>query len=179
MKRHAPNARRALAAFALAALLTGCASQTELIDPAASRETTVAFDARDIAAANTELIASFFGSPRLAAELPTPCRVAWGRLVNDSCCHLDSGALVGALTEAIAESDRFTLLSGPRTSAAASAPDLLLAGKLTQSNLRRDNGGTRIEYLLTLRAVRPGDGVSLWQRTITVVKAVAPGMPVW
>ena len=59
------------------------------------------------------------------------------------------------------------------------APDLSLSGKLTQRNVRRDNGGTRIEYFVTLKATRLSDGVALWQKSCQVVKAVAPGMPVW
>ena len=59
------------------------------------------------------------------------------------------------------------------------APDLAITGKLTQRNVRRDNGGTRIEYFLTLKATRLADGVALWQDSRQTVKAVAKGMPTW
>ena len=181
----------------LGALLVGCASHTERVDPTRSAETTVSFDARDIAAATDELVRSLLESPRVGGTPEQPRVVAWGAVVNDTCQHLDSSALTGAITDALLESNRFLFstavaarssdrdaLSAEARAAAPAAkrlrsPDLSLSGKLLQANVRRDNGGTRIEYLFTLRATDLATGTLLWQKNVQVVKAVAAGMPVW
>lgn len=181
----------------LCAALAGCASRTERVDPTRSAETTVSFDARDIAAATDELVRSLLESPRVGGTPEQPRVVAWGAVVNDTCQHLDSSALTGAITDALLESDRFLFstavaarssdrdaLSTEARAAAPAAkrlrsPDLSLSGKLLQANVRRDNGGTRIEYLFTLRATDLATGTLLWQKNVQVVKAVAAGMPVW
>ncbi|MGN1324971.1 MAG: hypothetical protein ACI4YA_01295 [Candidatus Spyradenecus sp.] len=181
----------------LCAALAGCASHTERVDPTRSAETTVSFDARDIAAATNELSRSFLASPRVGGTPERPRVVTWGAVVNDTCQHLDSSALTGAITDALLESERFLFstavaarssdrdaLSAEARAAAPAAqrlrsPDLSLSGKLLQANVRRDNGGTRIEYLFTLRATDLATGTLLWQKNVQVVKAVAAGMPVW
>ncbi|MGN0885560.1 MAG: hypothetical protein ACI4RT_01055 [Candidatus Spyradenecus sp.] len=181
----------------LAALLAGCASHTERIDPTRSAETTISFDARDIASATSELARSLLASPRVGGTPERPRIVAWGPVINDTCQHLDSSALTGAVTDALLESERFVFstavaarssdrdaLSAEARAAAPAAkrlksPDLSLSGKLLQANVRRDNGGTRIEYLFTLRATDLATGTLIWQKNVQVVKAVAAGMPVW
>lgn len=181
----------------LAAALAGCASRTERIDPTRSAETTVSFDARDIASATSELTRSFLSSARIGGTPERPRIVAWGPMINDTCQHFDSDALTGALTDALLASERFLFstavaaqasrrdaLSAEARHAAPAAkrlksPDLSLSGKLRQANVRRDNGGTRIEYLLTLQATDLANGTLLWQKNVQVVKAVAAGMPVW
>ena len=181
----------------LCAALAGCASRTERVDPTRSAETTVSFDARDIAAATDELVRSLLESPRVGGTPEQPRVVAWGAVVNDTCQHLDSSALTGAITDALLESERFLFstavaarssdrdaLSAEARAAAPAAkrlrsPDLSLSGKLLQANVRRDNGGMRIEYLFTLRATDLATGTLLWQKNVQVVKAVAAGMPVW
>lgn len=181
----------------LGALLIGCASHTERVDPTRSAETTISFDARDIASATGELARSLLASSRVGGTPEQPRIVTWGPVVNDTCQHLDSSALTGAITDALLESERFLFstavaarssdrdaLSAEARAAAPAAkrlksPDLSLSGKLLQANVRRDNGGTRIEYLLTLRATDLATGTLLWQKNVQVVKAVAAGMPVW
>ena len=181
----------------LGALLVGCASHTERVDPTRSAETTISFDARDIASATGELARSLLASSRVGGTPEQPRIVTWGAVVNDTCQHLDSSALTGAITDALLESERFLFstavaarssdrdaLSAEARAAAPAAkrlksPDLSLSGKLLQANVRRDNGGTRIEYLLTLRATDLATGTLLWQKNVQVVKAVAAGMPVW
>lgn len=188
-------------------LCLGCAAATERVDTHADRETTVSFDYRDIDGAAAALAQSLLASPRLGDDGSRVPVVVLGRVVNDTCQHLDADLITAKLGEALLASGRFAVSSvfagnasgrdaivsdarsvrGKDAFAPSSvpgkgrlrAPDLALSGKLTQRNVRRDNGGQRIEYFLTLRATRLSDGTAVWQGSSQTVKAVADGMPVW
>ena len=188
----------------LAALLcVGCAGTT-LVDTANDAETTVSYDWRDLEGAAAAMARSLLASPRLPGTATRPAVIALGPVINDTCQHLDPALLTGRLAESLLASGRFevsALFGDARDATLADAraargnaefdqatiqrkgtlraPELSLTGKLTQRNVRRDNGGTRIEYFLTLKATRLADGVTLWQETRQTVKAVGPGMPVW
>ncbi len=193
---------RAWAILALG-LCAGCAS-TELVDTQNDAETTVSYDWRDLGAAADEMARSLIASPRLGGSAARPAVVAIGRVTNDTCQHLDPALLTGRLADALSASDRFVVSAafGATADAAVAgaravrgnaafdaasvqalgtlrAPDLSLSGKLTQRNVRRDNGGLRVEYFLTLKATRLSDGVVVWQDSCQTVKAVANGMPAW
>lgn len=197
---------RFVPALALALLLAGCVSTTERVDPAADAEVTVSFDWRDLDAATAHMAQSLLGGARVAAEATEakPALVALGPVVNDTCQHLDPTLLTERLGETLLASGRFeisALFGATRDATVADvravrgnaefdaatlqakgglrAPTHALTGKLTQRNLRRDNGGLRIEYFLTLRLARLADGTVVWQDSCQVVKAVAAGMPVW
>ena len=190
----------------LGVLCAGCAS-TEQVDPARDRETTVSFDYRDLQGAAAELTEAFLESGRIGGTAERPWVIAFGRMDNDTCQHLDLDALTGQLSEAFSSSDRFEISSTMAARASnrdqmvaeartargnaefnqqtvqaegqLKAPDLSITGKLTQRNVRRDNGGTRVEYFLALQATRLSDGVVVWQKSYQVIKSVARGMPVW
>ena len=150
------------------------------------------------------LAALLLASPRVGGTAAKPAVVAFGRMTNDTCQHLDPDLLTQKLAEALLLSERFEVsaafgatrdatvgdvraVRGDAEFDAATlqakgtlrAPDLSLSGRLIQRNVRRDNGGLRIEYFLTLRATRLSDGVAVWQDSCQVVKAVGPGMPAW
>ena len=196
------------AAAIVAALCVGCASRTARVDTENDAEITVSYDWRDLDGAAAAMARSLLASPRLAAVATEarPAVVALGPVVNDTCQHLDPALLTERLGEALLASGRFevsALFGGAGTDRATvsaartvrgnaefdaatiqrkgqlKAPDLAVTGKLTQRNVRRDNGGTRIEYFLTLKATRLADGVALWQDSRQTVKAVAKGMPTW
>ena len=171
-------------------LCVGCASSTTQVDTQNDTETTVSFDWRDLDGA--------------ASQLSQSALVVFGRVDNDTCQHLDPDLITQKIAEALLLSERFQVsatFGATRDDTIADvravrgndefdastlqakgnlrAPDLSLTGKLTQRNVRRDNGGLRIEYFLTLKATRLSDGVTIWQDSCQVVKAVAEGMPVW
>lgn len=188
----------------LAALLCVGCTGTTLVDTANDAETTVSYDWRDLEGAAAAMARSLLASPRLPGTAKRPAVIALGPVTNDTCQHLDPALLTGRLAESLLASGRFEVsaLFGDAHDATLAdaraargnaefdaatiqrkgtlrAPELSLTGKLTQRNVRRDNGGTRIEYFLTLKATRLADGVTLWQETRQTVKAVGPGMPVW
>ena len=198
---------RRLAPLALALACLGCSS-TRQVDTHNDAEITVSFDWRDFDLAATDMAQSLLASPRLAdATEEKPLVLAVGRLTNDTCQHLDMDLVAAKLGEALLASGRFDLSAvfadresnrdasvseartvrgnaefDQRTVQAAGqlkAPDLSLSGKITQRNVRRDNGGLRVEYLLTLTVTRLATGSSVWQHSANTVKSVADGMPVW
>lgn len=188
-------------------LCLGCASTTTRVDTHNDAEVTVSFDYRDIDGAATQLAKSLLASQRLGNGKGKTPVVAFGRVVNDTCQHLDTDLITAKIGEALLASGRFSVSSvfadrasgrdatvsdvravrGNTEFDAASiqakgqlkAPDISIAGKLTQRNVRRDDGGLRIEYFLTLRATRLSDGTAVWQDSCQTVKAVASEMPVW
>ena len=185
-------------------LCVGCASSTARVDTRNDTETTVSFDWRDLDGAAGRMAQSLLASPRIGATAAKPAVVAFGRVDNDTCQHLDPDLITQTLAEALLLSERFQVsatFGATRDDTVADvravrgndefdaatlqakgtlrAPDFSLSGKLTQRNVRRDNGGLRIEYFLTLKATRLSDGVTIWQDSCQVVKAVAEGMPVW
>lgn len=185
-------------------LCVGCASSTTQVDTQNDTETTVSFDWRDLDGAASQLSQSLLASPRIGATAEKPALVVFDRLDNDTCQHLDTDLITQKIAEALLLSERFQVsatFGATRDDTIADvravrgndefdastlqakgnlrAPDLSLTGKLTQRNVRRDNGGLRIEYFLTLKATRLSDGVTIWQDSCQVVKAVAEGMPVW
>lgn len=189
------------------ALCVGCASQTQQVDRANDTEVTVSFDYRDLEGASAEMAQGLLSSPRIKATPEAPVMVAMGRLVNDTCQHVELDSLWAQLSEALLSDDRFEVSAAFAGNAAnrdamiaearqvrgnaefdagtvqqtgqLRAPDISISGKLSQRNVRRDDGGTRIEYFLTMKATRLSDGVAIWQKSNQVIKAVAPGMPVW
>lgn len=198
---------RPFALLALPLLCLGCAAATERVDTHNDTEVTVSFDYRDIDGAVAKLAQGLLASPRLPKEGTSVPVVAMGRVVNDTCQHLDTALITTKLEEALLASGRFAVsavfagqASGRDATVADArrvrgnaefdaatvqrkgrlkAPDLALSGKLTQRNVRRDDGGLRIEYFLSLRATRLSDGTAVWQGSSQTVKAVADGMPVW
>ncbi len=188
-------------------LVVGCASTTEVVDVDADTEVTVSYDASDIGASVAEIAQSLLASSRLKSldrEIPL---VAIGKVTNDTCQHfntslitekiamvlLDSGRFNVTAAFADKASDRETMLGTVRTArddaefeatnvigkGHLEVPDFSITGKILQRNVRRDNGGRRIEYFLSLSATRLSDGVVLWQSSARRIKSVADGMPVW
>ncbi len=188
-------------------LCLGCVSATKRVDTRNDAEVTVSFDYRDLDGAAARLAESLLASPRLGDAKGKVPVVALGRVVNDTCQHLDTDLITAKIGEALLASGRFAVSAVFAGSASGrdatvsdaravrgnaefdaatvqrkgqlKAPDLALSGKLTQRNVRRDDGGLRIEYFLTLRATRLSDGTAVWQGSSQTVKAVADGMPVW
>ena len=78
----------------LCAALAGCASRTERVDPTRSAETTVSFDARDIAAATDELVRSLLESPRVGGTPDATAPDPWGLTVLAPGCAVEDGKRV-------------------------------------------------------------------------------------
>lgn len=185
----------------------GCTASTQRVDTQQDAEVTVSYDFHDIDQAVAELSQSLLQSARLGGTEASPKVIALGRVTNDTCQHLEMDLITQRLGEALMATGRYeitaavadqasnrdTMIATARTlrsnaefkqislpgQGQLKAPEISLTGKLTQRNVRRDNGGLRVEYFLLLQATRLSDGAVVWQKTIQTVKAVADGMPVW
>ena len=51
-------------------------------------------------------------------------------------------------------------------------PQFSLLGRLTQRNLRQDNGDIQIEYSLNLQLIELATGLEFWQKRIHVGKLI-------
>ena len=195
--------------LAVALLAAGCVSRTVLVDTHNDTEIVAGLDYKDFEAAAAEATQAILSSAKVRALTPPGkvYVVAIGKVSDETALAIDTDLLTARVSEALLADERFTLsavfadkasnrdetvsdaraVRGNDEFDAATiqrkgqlkAPDLAITGKLTQRNVRRDNGGTRIEYFLTLKATRLADGVALWQDSRQTVKAVAKGMPTW
>ncbi len=165
-------------------LACGCASTERVHAP--DDEVVVSFDWRDIDRLVQTAVTSLLQSPRVQGTA-TP-RLVVGRVVNDTCQHLDPALITERLAAALMEQGRWEIVAtsaesdpdlGGAHPRSRRTPDYVLSGKLSQRNVRRDNGGLRVEYFWMLRLTRLSDGVMIWQSSDQTVKAVADGMPVW
>ncbi len=198
---------RTLSLFCVLSACIGCASSTTRVNTDTDREVTVSYDWSDIDYAIVEVADSLLKSTRLKVDGRETPMVAIGRVTNDTCQHLDTMLITEKLVEVLLASDRFDVTAAfadrdegreamigsvreardnqefdqttVQQKGQLRAPDFSIMGKLTQQNVRTDDGGLRIEYFLELRATRLKDGATVWQTTNRRVKAVADGMPVW
>ena len=98
-------------------------------------------------------------------------------VTNDT---LSRGRDAGALAEALGQSIREELTNGGKVvvynkEAAAYAtvriePQYVLKGRLTQRNLRQDDGDLQIEYNLNLTLIDIQTGLEFWQKRVHVGK---------
>ncbi len=187
--------------------IVGCASTTEQVDTSADTEVTISYDWSDIDASVGKITQSLLASNRLVSLDRERPLVAIGRVTNDTCQHFDTSLITEKIVAVLLESDRFDVTAafadrasdreamlGEVRSVRGDAefdastvvrqgqlevPDFSITGKVIQRSVRRDNGGRRVEYFLTLSATRLSDGVTLWQSSDRRIKSVADGMPVW
>ncbi len=191
----------------LVLLCSACASTTEVVDTSAPAEVTVSYDWSDIDAAVGKMVQSLLASEKVKSVDRERPLVAIGQFTNDTCQHLNPALITEKVAEALLTSGRFDVSAAVAARTAdregmvdevrearghaefdqstvqgvgqLEAPDFSLSGKLRQRNIRRDNGGRRVEYFLSLKLTRLSDGVVLWQASDQRIKSVAEGMPVW
>ena len=93
---------------------------------------------------------------------------------------LSRGRDAGALAEALGQSLREELTNGGKVvvynkevaqyATVKVSPQYILRGRLTQRNLRQDDGDVQIEYNLNLTLVDIQTGLEFWQRRVHVGK---------
>ena len=96
---------------------------------------------------------------------------------------LSRGRDAGALAEALGQSLREELTNGGKVvvynkEAAQYAtvkiqPQYILRGRLTQRNLRQDDGDLQVEYNLNLTLIDLQTGLEFWQKRVHVGKLAA------
>lgn len=173
--------RCTLTAVALAALATGfagCATTTHRYAAGETRQTVAGFSEEDINDTVSRAIQSVCSQDRIKLQAGANRAVMIVEDVrNDT---LSRGRDAGALAEALGQSLREGLTNGGKVvvynkEAAQYAtvkvdPQYILRGRLTQRNLRQDNGDLQVEYNLNLTLIDLQTGLEFWQKRVHVGK---------
>ena len=164
------------ASFAIG--LSGCATTTRRYAAGETRQTVSGFAEEDINDTVSRAIQSICSQDRIKVQ-PGANRAVLvvEDVTNDT---LSRGRDAGALAEALGQSIREELTNGGKVvvynkEAAAYAtvriePQYVLKGRLTQRNLRQDDGDLQIEYNLNQTLIDIQTGLEFWQKRVHVGK---------
>ena len=178
MNNMARFATYATLAFATVAAVSGCATQTRRFAQGETRQTVAGFSEEDIDDTISRAIQSVCSQDRIKVQ-PGANRaiVIVENVVNDT---LSRGRDAGALAEALGQSLREELTNGGKVvvynkevaqyATVKVNPQYILRGRLTQRNLRQDDGDVQIEYNLNLTLVDIQTGLEFWQKRVHVGK---------
>jgi len=168
---------------ALGSLVTGCATPTRRFAEGETRQTVAGFAEEDINDTVSRACQSVCGQDRIKLRPGANRAVLIVEDVkNDT---LSRGRDAGALAEALGQSLRETLTNGGKVvvfnkEAAQYAtvkvtPQYILRGRLTQRNMRQDNGDLQVEYNLNLTLIDLQTGLEFWQKRVHVGKLADAG----
>ena len=171
-------AAMAVLAFASAAVVTGGATSTRRYAGGETRKTVSGFSEEDIEDTVSRAIQSVCSQDRIKLQTGANRAVVIVEdVVNDT---LSRGRDAGALAEALGQSLREELTNGGKVvvynrevgqyATVKVTPQYILKGRLTQRNLRQDNGDVQIEYNLNLTLIDIQTGLEFWQKRVHVGK---------
>lgn len=158
----------------------GCTTTTRRYADGEVRQTVAGFSEEDINDTVSRAVRSIHEQNRIrVVEGADRAVMIVENVTNDT---LSRGRDAGALAESIGQSLREELMNAGRVvvfnkEAAQFAkvriePQYRLAGRLTERNLRQDNGDYQKEYNLNLTLVDLATGLEFWQKRIHVGKEV-------
>lgn len=158
----------------------GCTTTTRRYVAGETRQTVAGFSEEDIEDTISRAIQSINRQDRIKVQAGANRAVMIvENVTNDT---LSRGRDAGALAEALGQSLREELTNGGKVivynkEAAQYAkvkvePQYRLAGRLTERNLRQDNGDFQKEYNLNLTLVDLATGLEFWQKRVHVGKEV-------
>ncbi|MHC4173123.1 MAG: penicillin-binding protein activator LpoB [Planctomycetota bacterium] len=180
----------------VAILATGCAQETKNIDVMHDEgKPVMALDYRDFDQAASKLVQSMLASGALKKEDGSRYVVAKGRIVNDTMQRIDTDQLMvkieteilnsgqGVMTSAIGsgtdklvhetrklrDSEEFDPSTVPERQTLI-APELSIAGKIFQRNIRYDRNRQQVEYYFQLQLSDVKSGLRYWQNEVIVGK---------
>ncbi len=170
----------ASAAIVLAgiAAISGCQTQTRRFTDGEVRQTVSGFSEEDINDTVMRAIDSICTQDRIKLQ-PGANRAVLivEDVVNDT---LSRGRDAGALAESLGQSLREELTNGGKVvvfnkevakyATVRIDPQYILRGRLTQRNLRQDDGDMQIEYNLNLTLIDIQTGLEFWQKRVHVGK---------
>jgi len=177
-------------------LFIGCGEETTNIDVVHDEgKPVMALDYRDFDQAASSLVQSMLGSGALKKEDGSRYVVATGRVVNDTMQRIDTDQLMAKIEEEILNSGQAVMTSAvgsgtdklihetrelrdseefDQSSIAARgtllAPELSIAGKIFQRNIRYDKKRQQVEYYFQLKLSDAKTGLRFWQKEIIVGK---------
>lgn len=159
----------------------GCTTQTRRYYEGESRQTVAGFSEEDIDYTVQKALSSVLAADRIKAPAGAQRAVMIVEdVTNDT---LSRGRDAGALAEALGQSLREELTNSGKVvvynkEAARYAkvkvePQYRLSGRVTERNLRQDNGDYQKEYNLNLTLVDLATGLEFWQKRVHIGKEVA------
>lgn len=163
--------------------MTGCATSTHRFASGETRQTVSGFSEEDINDTVSRAMQSVCSQDRIKLQAGANRAVLIVEDVkNDT---LSRGRDAGALAEALGQSLREELTNGGKVvvynkeaaqyATVKVAPQYILRGRLTQRNLRQDDGDVQIEYNLNLTLIDLQTGLEFWQKRVHVGKLADAG----
>ena len=164
----------------MAAVCAGCMTATRKYADGEVRQTVAGFSEADIEDTVSRAVSSVTSQNRIQVpEGSNRAVLIVEEIVNDT---LSRGASASVLAESLSMSLKEELMNSGKVviynkEAAAYAkvqiePQYRLTGRLTERNLRQDNGDYQKEYNLNLTLVDLATGLEFWQKRIHVGKEV-------
>jgi PBP1b-binding outer membrane lipoprotein LpoB len=161
-----------------AVALAGCTTQTRRYAAGETRQTVTGFSEEDINDTVSRAIQSVCSQDRIKLHPGSNRAILIVEdVVNDT---LSRGRDAGALAEALGQSLREELTNGGKVvvynkevgqyATVKVNPQYILRGRLTQRNLRQDDGDIQIEYNLNLTLIDIQTGLEFWQKRVHVGK---------
>jgi uncharacterized protein (TIGR02722 family) len=186
-------------------LATGCSEQTSNIDIVNDDAGAVmALDYRDFDQAASKMVQSMLGDGALKKEGGGRYVVATGRIINDTMQRIDTDQLMVKIEREITNSGQAVMTSavGPDsdqllhdtrqlrdsdefdTSTTAEkrtliAPELTIAGKIFQRNIKLDRNRQQVEYYFQLQLSDVKTGLRFWQDEVLVGKRGSDSSVTW
>ena len=177
-------------------LAAGCGQETTNIDIMHDEgKAVMALDYRDFDQAASKLVQSMLGSGALKKEGGGRYVVATGRIINDTMQRIDTDQLMVKIETEMLNSGQAVMTSaiGPGadkllhetrelrdsdefdqdTTAERKtliAPELTIAGKIFQRNIRYDRNRQQVEYYFQLQLSEVKTGLRFWQDEVLVGK---------
>ncbi len=162
---------------AVAVLFTGCATTTHYVPQGGTVAAVGGFSQDDVDYTVSQAVQSILAQGRLRSEDGSRKVVIVENVINDT---FSRGGQADALAEAVGLSLRENLTNSgkiivfnKRVAQYATVkvdPQFTLLGRLTQRNLRQDNGDVQIEYSLNLQLIELATGLEFWQKRIPLRK---------
>ena len=154
--------------FVAATLATiGCATQTRRFVDSEKRQTVAGFSEEDIDDTISRAIQSVYSQDRIKLQAGANRAVVIVENVGN-----DTLALGQSLREELTNGGKVVVYNKEVAQYATVKvdPQYILRGRLTQRNLRQDDGDFQIEYNLNLTLVDIQTGLEFWQKRVHVGK---------
>lgn len=162
-------------------LIAGCTTTTHYVPAGGAVAAVGGFSQDDVDYTVSQAVQSILAQGRLASVDGSRKVVVIENVINDT---LSRGSQADALAESLGLSLRENLTNSgkiivfnKRVAQYATVqvnPQFTLLGRLTQRNLRQDNGDIQIEYSLNLQLIELSTGLEFWQKRIPLRKIADP-----
>ncbi|WDE96739.1 penicillin-binding protein activator LpoB [Lentisphaera profundi] len=186
-------------------LLASCGPKTKDVNMNDDRSDAVmALDHRDFTKAADTMIKSLLNSKAFDKADGSRFVVALSTVKNDTMQRIDTSQLTAKIRRDLLNSGKFVMTTAVgtqqdnmntearklRQSAEFNqatvqeqgqlvAPDLSLAGKIFQRNIKLDNGDQQVEYYFTLMMTELKTGLALWEDEVTMGKRGSGKSATW